>query len=184
MAKADPKTIEELLYWSYSCLAMAHSAVEKNQEKYLRVNYVIRARLYKGLMDGSMNIGTIFQDEKIKIIAGSTCSYCGAPGPLALDHLVPRSAGGQDSGDNLILACKPCNSSKGRRDLLEWMHTKGKFPPLLLLRRFLKLAIDWSLEHNIMNIKLQDVNGLDLPFKPEFIPIRYPPPSDLRLVSK
>lgn len=50
------------------------------------------------------------------------CGYCGKIGvALTLDHIVPRSRGGTDEPDNLILACWSCNSSKGNRLLLEWV---------------------------------------------------------------
>lgn len=34
--------------------------------------------------------------------------------------MIPRSRGGSDAADNRILACVPCNSSKGARTPLEW----------------------------------------------------------------
>jgi HNH endonuclease/AAA domain len=43
---------------------------------------------------------------------GYRCVYCGGPATTA-DHIVPRSAGGTDSMDNLRAACRPCNSSRG-----------------------------------------------------------------------
>ncbi len=45
-----------------------------------------------------------------------TCQYCGAtPGrdQLTVDHVVPRSRGGDHSWENLVTACKPCNHRKG-----------------------------------------------------------------------
>jgi len=48
----------------------------------------------------------------------STCQYCGKhfkKWELTLDHVVPRSAGGRSTWENLVLACVPCNVSKGRR---------------------------------------------------------------------
>ena len=45
-----------------------------------------------------------------------TCQYCGdKPGQLALtvDHVVPRSRGGEHSWTNLATACKRCNQRKG-----------------------------------------------------------------------
>ena len=47
-----------------------------------------------------------------------TCQYCGAaPGRanLTLDHILPRSRGGQTSWDNVATACKVCNLRKGDR---------------------------------------------------------------------
>ena len=46
------------------------------------------------------------------------CQYCGKRFPtveLSLDHVVPRSRGGQHTWENLAAACKPCNLRK--RDL-------------------------------------------------------------------
>jgi hypothetical protein len=40
------------------------------------------------------------------------CVYCGASHSLELDHLVPWSAGGPDTSDNLRMLCGPCNSAR------------------------------------------------------------------------
>ncbi len=43
------------------------------------------------------------------------CRYCGAtaPGvPLTVDHVVPVSLGGSDDPENLVAACRECNSGK------------------------------------------------------------------------
>lgn len=45
-----------------------------------------------------------------------TCQYCGErmdKSDLTLDHVVPRSRGGQHSWENLVTACAPCNRRKG-----------------------------------------------------------------------
>jgi len=55
-----------------------------------------------------------------KQLTESACSYCGEPGPLTLDHVVPLARGGAHRIDNLAAACKPCNSWKGARDELEF----------------------------------------------------------------
>jgi len=64
MAKQKIETVRELIYLSYSNLAMAHTAVDKKQDKYEAFNYMIRAKLFKGLKTGTMNMRTIFDDEK------------------------------------------------------------------------------------------------------------------------
>ncbi|MBA9078069.1 MULTISPECIES: HNH endonuclease [Rufibacter] len=46
---------------------------------------------------------------------GYRCQYCGASRNLTLDHLLPRSRGGQSTWHNLITACSRCNSKKGDR---------------------------------------------------------------------
>jgi 5-methylcytosine-specific restriction endonuclease McrA len=42
-----------------------------------------------------------------------TCQYCGSQKQLTLDHVIPRSWGGQHSWDNVVAACSPCNARKG-----------------------------------------------------------------------
>lgn len=44
-----------------------------------------------------------------------TCQYCGSKKRLTLDHVLPRSKGGQHSWDNVVTACAPCNSFKADR---------------------------------------------------------------------
>jgi 5-methylcytosine-specific restriction endonuclease McrA len=46
------------------------------------------------------------------------CQYCGSvlpSGELTLDHVVPRSRGGQSTWENLVACCHPCNRRKGNQ---------------------------------------------------------------------
>lgn len=44
------------------------------------------------------------------------CAYCHrADLPLTVDHITPRSKGGDDTWENLITACVKCNNKKGDR---------------------------------------------------------------------
>lgn len=43
------------------------------------------------------------------------CVYCGSNEDLCLDHLIPVIKGGDNEKDNLVLACKGCNSGKSGR---------------------------------------------------------------------
>ena len=45
-----------------------------------------------------------------------TCQYCGheATG-LTVDHVIPRSRGGQSVWENIVASCAPCNRKKGNR---------------------------------------------------------------------
>lgn len=62
---------------------------------------------------------------------GWDCFYCrttleGKPDrPIpTIDHLVPRSRGGTNHAENLVLCCQSCNSSKGARTPEEWQQAK------------------------------------------------------------
>jgi 5-methylcytosine-specific restriction endonuclease McrA len=49
---------------------------------------------------------------------GYTCQYCGFQAPkasLTLDHVLPRSRGGNSDWENVVTACIPCNQRKGQR---------------------------------------------------------------------
>lgn len=120
MAKFVPNTLGELLFRAYANLAMAHAAVTDNRTKYGVKYYSIRSRLYAGLQDGRMNVGTLVDDDRLKMTLPQACSYCGSKDSISVDHLIARSRNGAESGDNIVWACRSCNSSKGNRDLLEW----------------------------------------------------------------
>lgn len=49
------------------------------------------------------------------------CTYCGSDGPFHIDHVIPHSRGGNSYPDNLVLACVPCNLSKGAKTPREWL---------------------------------------------------------------
>ena len=48
---------------------------------------------------------------------GNRCQYCGSTRSLTIDHVVPKSRGGEDTWQNLVVACGPCNTKKGDRPL-------------------------------------------------------------------
>ena len=156
-------TVGELLHWSYANLAMAHSAIEAKADNYGRIQFMIRSRLYKGLNLQTMNIGPLADDERLKMLLPQACCYCASRDHLSVDHLIPTKRGGANSGDNLVWACRSCNM----------------FPPILLLRRYLKLAVEMSRERNLMDAPL--AAPPDLPFSLTAIPKVYPPPSQLKL---
>ncbi|MDB5392147.1 MAG: hypothetical protein JWM11_7793 [Planctomycetaceae bacterium] len=133
-----------------------------------------------------------------------SCYYCSSQDDLTLDHLIPQFSGGKHSADNLVVPCRSCNSSKNRHDFLEWMAKKGIFPTLGLLRRYLKLAINYCIENELMSILLEPKQvakpkqpslfddlemdnhleqcaaaRLTLPIKIELIPHKFPRPAEL-----
>jgi 5-methylcytosine-specific restriction endonuclease McrA len=55
------------------------------------------------------------------------CQYCGA-GAESIDHVVPRSRGGEHVWENVVAACRPCNVRKRDR-LLHETSMKLRHPP-------------------------------------------------------
>ncbi len=45
-----------------------------------------------------------------------TCQYCGRETHgLTVDHVIPRSRGGESVWENIVASCAPCNRKKGNR---------------------------------------------------------------------
>lgn len=175
----NPTTIGELLHWSYANLAMAHAAVTANAPAYGRPHFMARARLSKGLQTRTLSIGPLADDERLKLLLPQACCYCASTEHLTVDHLMPTHLGGANIGDNLVWACRACNSSKGARNALEWMAKRGEFAPQLLLRRYLKLAVETCLPRGLLDTPLSQAPAL--PFSLSAIPRTFPQPSQLRL---
>lgn len=175
------ETVGELLHWSYANLAAATAGEMAGIDRYDTRCWMIRARLFKGLRDGRMKVGSLFKD--VRDMPNDRCAYCGTPPPpkLHADHLIPRHRGGPESGDNLVWACRACNSSKGSQDLLEWYASRETFPPLLLVRRYLKLAMLEAEGRDLMGARLLDRPSVT--FSLASIPVHYPEPGNLRATA-
>lgn len=173
--------VKELIYWSYANLAMAHSAVCNGQKEYTQINFMIRSRLYKGLINNKMYISSFYEDEKIKINEGKKCVYCGSENELTIDHIFSKKKGGKDDADNLVCACKSCNSSKGSVDMMQWFYMHDKFPPLMILRRYLKLVYNYLKEKNLLDEYIEDIDDSSFPFTLSYIPLNFPRPDELIL---
>jgi 5-methylcytosine-specific restriction endonuclease McrA len=70
-----------------------------------------------------------------------TCQYCGKHSrDLTLDHVVPRSRGGQSTWENLVACCKTCNAKKGNR-LLKEVNMRLLRPPRPLTQEYAGLFL-------------------------------------------
>lgn len=60
----------------------------------------------------------------IKAAWENKCAYCGQPPidnkSLTIDHVKPRTRGGEDRTSNCIPACRECNHNKGSEQWLAW----------------------------------------------------------------
>ena len=57
------------------------------------------------------------------------CPGCGNTLPgveyMEVDHIVPRSKGGEHTWDNVQLLCGPCNRSKGNKSMAQWRRDRA-----------------------------------------------------------
>ncbi|HOC93439.1 MAG TPA: HNH endonuclease [bacterium] len=74
----------------------------------IKMNYYVK----KPRMQVPFSRGNVFMRDH------HTCQYCGKTrkaAELTLDHIMPRSLGGETCWENLVTACKHCNVKKGNR---------------------------------------------------------------------
>lgn len=67
------------------------------------------------------------------------CQYCGSKNDLTIDHVIPRSKGGQDTWQNLVACCTKCNLKKGSKLLSETNMILKKKPEAPFNRIYLGL---------------------------------------------
>lgn len=165
------------IYWAYANLSMFFATIKREIPQYDTKSYMIRAKIFKGLRTGEMKIHSMFIDQHFKIDIGKYCAYCGKEiKDLALDHILAKSKGGRDSGDNLIKVCKSCNSSKGDKDLLEWSDKNGYLLDPWVVRNYLKLVYEYSVENDLLMAHRDELDFSKLPFNPNYLPIEFPDP--------
>lgn len=70
---------------------------------------------------------------------GHRCQYCGASAEN-IDHVVPRSKGGSHTWDNVVAACRRCNSHKRDRLLEESGMKLHRLPSAPRQRTWILLA--------------------------------------------
>ncbi|HRE41122.1 MAG TPA: HNH endonuclease [Ignavibacteria bacterium] len=80
---------------------------------------------------------------------GHRCQYCGTTQNLTVDHVMPKSRGGEDSWENLTTACIRCNNKKGDRTPEEskmHLHSIPKRPShITFIKNFAgKIDEDWK----------------------------------------
>ena len=65
------------------------------------------------------------------------CAYCGVTGePLQRDCVLALSRGGRYSLDNIVPACRSCNTSKCNDEVTGWLRRKRLDERAFLLRHF------------------------------------------------
>ena len=112
------KTIREEIYYEYAKL-ISRSAYKSLQRGFITDRF-------KKLRDGEISISDTIREWEREQELAKECVFCGSQENLTTDHLIPRNRGGDDSADNLVLACHSCNASRGDKGIFEWLGLKRK----------------------------------------------------------
>lgn len=89
------------------------------------------APVYERISDYLFNMTALTRREarqqwraSIKEAWDNRCAYCGRPPiddeSLTIDHVRPKSRGGEDRTSNVIPACSECNQAKSSTDWVAW----------------------------------------------------------------
>lgn len=84
----------------------------------VRLNYFVRVPFPTRV---ALNKRSVFARDNF------TCQYCGAVAEN-IDHVIPKSRGGQHCWENVVASCKLCNSRKGDRLLSETSFVLRRMP--------------------------------------------------------
>ena len=66
--------------------------------------------------------------ESLHKITMNKCIYCGSNSE-SIDHLYPRSKGGETITSNCVPCCLSCNGKKSDNDALEWYRKQNFYDP-------------------------------------------------------
>jgi len=136
MPPSAVKTVRDLIYWQYSKLISESAGYGKK-------NYGFIMDRFKKLQSGEINWSGSIREYIKELERENECIYCGNKTSLSVDHLIPKNRGGPDIGDNAVLACKTCNSSKCDKGVYKWYGLKRKDKlPRIVEGKYLKLLYD------------------------------------------
>jgi len=66
-------------------------------------------RIKKNAKDIKISRSRVYQRD------GYACVYCGVVKKLTIDHVIPKSRGGDNTWENMVTCCFDCNSRKGSK---------------------------------------------------------------------
>lgn len=102
------------MFWQYAKIIAASAGLGKK-------NYRFVMSKYKQLQSGRIKWSTSIREWVKEHERPGECGYCGAKmDDLTVEHILPRSRGGPDTPDNVVLVCARCNLKKGSKRLYEW----------------------------------------------------------------
>ena len=119
MPPSAVKTVKDVIYWQYAKIISASAKIGKS-------NYGMIMSTYRKLCMGEIVWSSSVREYLRERENNNICIYCRNQDKLTIEHILPRSRGGEDITDNIVMVCKHCNSSKGDKGLYEWLTLSEK----------------------------------------------------------
>ena len=147
------KTIREEILYEYAKLI--------SRSAYGSLQYGFISDRFKKLCNGTITISDTIRDWEREQQQPKECVFCGTTENLTSDHLIPRNRGGDDSSDNLVLACQACNSSRGDKGIFEWLGLEQKDNlHRLVAGKYLKLLLRIHEEAGTLDVSKESLGAL------------------------
>ena len=102
----------EIIHSHPETFKLVNPSLEIYRPSVIRVNKYFNGKIHR----------VKFSRENVFKRDNYTCVYCGEDEPRAMtiDHVIPKSKGGEDSFENCVTACRPCNAEKDDLTVEEW----------------------------------------------------------------
>lgn len=148
------KTIREEIFYEYAKL-ISRSAFNNKLE------YGFITNKFKELKNGTITMSGTIREWQRELEFPKVCVFCSSTVNLQTDHLIPKSRGGSDSADNLVLSCQSCNSSRNSRGVFEWLGLKEKDKlHRLVAGKYLKELFELHSGKETLNITIDELHDL------------------------
>lgn len=95
---------------------------------------------------------------------GWECQYCGRRGSLTMDHVVPRSKGGDTTWENVVTCCAGCNRRKGARSINQAgmkLRARPRAPHATIFIRVASPTIPASWQPYVPSASQSDTSGVE-----------------------
>lgn len=102
---------------------------------------------------GSKKLDKLFKYSKKRKLHQKTgcCDYCHRFSFLTLEHMIPKSEGGEDSINNYSFICTRCNSSRKNIKMSEWINQLPNQQVNIIEQYFLSRGLDLNRFDNYVN---------------------------------
>ena len=148
------KTIRDLIYWQYAKIISESAGAGKRQYPFVMDRF---KKLQSAEIEWSGSIREYIKERE----RANHCIYCGSNENLSYDHLIPKSKGGPDIPDNVVVACRKCNSSKGEDGVYEWFKLDKRYDvPRIVEGKHLKLLYQLHEEKGTLNVGRENIDKL------------------------
>ncbi len=126
-----------------------------------RIDYGFVTDRFKALRSREIRMSDTISEWYMERRLEDACVYCGSTENLSADHLIPKSRGGSNSSDNVVVACKSCNSERGNKGVYVWLGIKGKDNiHRIVAGKYLKLLYEMHSVENTLELPAAEISRL------------------------